>query len=140
FPGFGYTFNIPNLEVALSALGSLTTVTVLSSPKLLTLDNKPATIEVGDPGSPTTCAAGWTICARRPSVSMRARTTFRAGPGGESNPDPSRSAGRPFASTGARRLGPPVWPKTTAVPSAYSPARSGSCVHERARSTQSKCT
>jgi general secretion pathway protein D len=48
FPGFGYTLTLPNVEVALSALGSLTNVTVLSSPKLLTLDNKPATIEVGD--------------------------------------------------------------------------------------------
>lgn len=47
-PGFGYTLSIPNVEVALSALGTLTNITVLSSPKLLTLDNKPATIEVGD--------------------------------------------------------------------------------------------
>jgi general secretion pathway protein D len=48
FPGFGYTLTMPNVQVALSALGTLTNVTVLSSPKLLTLDNKPATIEVGD--------------------------------------------------------------------------------------------
>jgi len=48
FPGFGYTLAIPNVQVALSALGTLTKVTVLSSPKLLTLDNKPATIDVGD--------------------------------------------------------------------------------------------
>lgn len=48
FPGFGYTLAIPNVQVALNALGTLTNITVLSSPKLLTLDNKPATIQVGD--------------------------------------------------------------------------------------------
>lgn len=48
FPGFGYTYTVPNVSVALSALGALTNIRVLSSPKILTMDNTPATIEVGD--------------------------------------------------------------------------------------------
>jgi general secretion pathway protein D len=48
FPGFGFTYNVPNVSVAMSALGSLSKINVVSSPKLLTLDNMPASIEVGD--------------------------------------------------------------------------------------------
>jgi general secretion pathway protein D len=48
FPGLGVTYTVGNINVALSTLGALTDVSVLSSPKILTLDNKPATIEVGD--------------------------------------------------------------------------------------------
>jgi len=48
FPGFGYTYNVPNISIAMSALGTLSKINVLSSPKLLTLDNMPATLEVGD--------------------------------------------------------------------------------------------
>jgi len=48
FPGFSFTYLVPNVQVALNALGSVTNVTVLSSPKLLTLDNKTASLEVGD--------------------------------------------------------------------------------------------
>jgi general secretion pathway protein D len=48
FPGFGYTYNVPNISIAMSALGTLSKINVISSPKLLTLDNMPATLEVGD--------------------------------------------------------------------------------------------
>ena len=48
FPGLGATYTVSNINIAISTLGALTDVTVLSSPKILTLDNKPATIEVGD--------------------------------------------------------------------------------------------
>jgi general secretion pathway protein D len=48
FPGFGFTYMVPNVNVALSALGTLSKISVLSSPKLLTLDNSPASLEVGD--------------------------------------------------------------------------------------------
>ena len=48
FPGLGITYAGTNLQAALSMLGGLTDVTVISSPKILTLDNKAATIEVGD--------------------------------------------------------------------------------------------
>jgi general secretion pathway protein D len=48
FPGFGYTYNVPNISIAMSALGTLSKINVVSSPRLLTLDNMPATLEVGD--------------------------------------------------------------------------------------------
>jgi general secretion pathway protein D len=48
FPGFAFGYVLPNVQVAVSALGTLTKVTVLSSPQILTLDNKPATLQVGD--------------------------------------------------------------------------------------------
>jgi len=48
FPGFGFTYTVPNVNVALSTLGTLSKISVLSSPKLLTLDNSPASLEVGD--------------------------------------------------------------------------------------------
>jgi general secretion pathway protein D len=48
FPGFGFTYTVPNVSVALSTLGTLSKISVLSSPKLLTLDNSPASLEVGD--------------------------------------------------------------------------------------------
>lgn len=48
FPGFGFTYNVPNVSVALSALSTLSKISVLSSPKLLTLDNSPASLQVGD--------------------------------------------------------------------------------------------
>ncbi len=48
FPGFAFTYTVPDVDVALSALGSITDVKVISSPKLLTLNNKTATLQVGD--------------------------------------------------------------------------------------------
>lgn len=48
FPGFAFTYTVPDIDVAVSALGAVTDIRVLSSPKLLTLDNKPAVLQVGD--------------------------------------------------------------------------------------------
>lgn len=48
FPGFAYSYIVPNVQVAISALDSVSHVSVLSSPKILTLDNKTASLEVGD--------------------------------------------------------------------------------------------
>jgi general secretion pathway protein D len=48
FPGFAFTYKVPDVDVALNALGSLTDVKVISSPKLFTLNNKPAVLQVGD--------------------------------------------------------------------------------------------
>jgi general secretion pathway protein D len=48
FPGFAFTYKVPDVDVALNALGTLTDVKVISSPKLFTLNNKPATLQVGD--------------------------------------------------------------------------------------------
>ena len=47
-PGFNFTYTIPDVDVALNALGSITDVQVISAPKLLTLDNKPASLQFGD--------------------------------------------------------------------------------------------
>jgi general secretion pathway protein D len=48
FPGAAFSYVVPNVQVAVSALGTLSHVTILSSPRLLTLDNKAANIQVGD--------------------------------------------------------------------------------------------
>lgn len=48
FPGFSYTYLIPDVEVALNALGTVTHVNVVSTPKIMTLDNRSATLQVGD--------------------------------------------------------------------------------------------
>lgn len=47
-PGFNFTYTIPDVDVALNALGTITDVQVISAPKLLTLDNKAASIQFGD--------------------------------------------------------------------------------------------
>ncbi len=47
-PGFSYFINTPNVQVALNALGTITDVNVVSSPTLMTLDNKKAILQVGN--------------------------------------------------------------------------------------------
>ncbi|NIJ48772.1 type II secretion system secretin GspD [Rhizomicrobium electricum] len=69
FPGLGITYSATNLQAALSTLGSLTDVTVISSPKILTLDNKAATIEVGDQIPIVTQTAVSTTTSGSPIVS-----------------------------------------------------------------------
>lgn len=69
FPGFGFTYTVPNLSVAMSALGTLSKITVISSPKLLTLDNRPATLEVGDQVPIVTQTAVSSSAADAPLVS-----------------------------------------------------------------------
>jgi general secretion pathway protein D len=48
FPGFAFTYTVPDIDVAVSALGAVTDIRVISAPKLLTLNNKAATLQVGD--------------------------------------------------------------------------------------------
>lgn len=48
FPGFAFTYTLPDVDVAINALGSVTDVNVISAPKLITLNNKAATLQVGD--------------------------------------------------------------------------------------------
>src|SRR5262245_57816029 len=48
FPGFSSFFNTPNVQVVLSALSTITDVNIVSSPTLMVLDNKRATLQVGD--------------------------------------------------------------------------------------------
>ena len=46
--GFNYFLNLTNLQVVLNALSSITDVNVVSSPTLMVLENKKATLQVGD--------------------------------------------------------------------------------------------
>ena len=48
FPGFSYFFNAADVNVVLNAVAGLTNVKVLSSPKVMVLDNKTATLQIGD--------------------------------------------------------------------------------------------
>jgi general secretion pathway protein D len=48
FPGFSHFFNTPNVQFVLRALSTITDLNVISSPTLMVLDNKRATLQVGD--------------------------------------------------------------------------------------------
>jgi general secretion pathway protein D len=49
FPGFSYFLNnVPDVQVALDALSSITDVNIVSSPTLMVLDTKKAVLHVGD--------------------------------------------------------------------------------------------
>ncbi len=48
FPGFSYFFNAADVKVVLNAIAGLTNVKVMSSPKVMVLDNKTATLQIGD--------------------------------------------------------------------------------------------
>ncbi len=48
FPGFAYRLDSNYVQAAVNALDSVSSVVVLSSPQLVTLNNRPATLQVGD--------------------------------------------------------------------------------------------
>jgi general secretion pathway protein D len=48
YPGFNYTWQIPNAKVVISALEQVTDLEVISSPAVTVLDNQTATLKVGD--------------------------------------------------------------------------------------------
>lgn len=48
FPGFSVTFLGGDIDAALNALGSRTAIDVVSAPKLVTLDNHKARLQIGD--------------------------------------------------------------------------------------------
>jgi general secretion pathway protein D len=48
FPGFNFSFQVPQAEVVISALESHTDVRIVSSPQLTVVDRQTATIQVGD--------------------------------------------------------------------------------------------
>ena len=48
FPGFGFSFETSDATVVLNALDKVTDVDVISSPKLMVLDNQSARLQVGD--------------------------------------------------------------------------------------------
>jgi general secretion pathway protein D len=48
FPGFSYFFNAAEVNVVLNAMANVTNLKVLSSPKVMVLENKTATLQIGD--------------------------------------------------------------------------------------------
>jgi general secretion pathway protein D len=48
FPGFAYIYQSSNAKIVLNALDAVTNVNVISSPQLMVLDNRSATLQVGD--------------------------------------------------------------------------------------------
>jgi len=48
FPGFSYLFSATNAQVVINALSAVTDVEIISSPQIMVLDNKTATLQVGD--------------------------------------------------------------------------------------------
>ena len=48
FPGFSHFFNTRNIQVVFNALSSITDINIISSPTLMVLDNKRATLQVGN--------------------------------------------------------------------------------------------
>jgi general secretion pathway protein D len=69
FPGFSYMFsNHSNIQVVLNALENVTHVEVISSPKILVLNNLTATLQVGDQVPVETAQAVSTIDSSAPIV------------------------------------------------------------------------
>ncbi len=67
-PGFSYFINTPDVQVALNALSSITDVNLVSSPTLMTLDNKKAVLQVGDEVPVATQSAVSVVTAGAPIV------------------------------------------------------------------------
>ncbi len=70
FPGFSVLFSGEDGRAALSAVASITDVKVLSSPSLMVLDNRTATLQVGDQVPIVTQTSTSTIGANAPIVNQ----------------------------------------------------------------------
>lgn len=57
FPGFSYALRAANVQVTLNALNDITKVNVVSSPSLMVVDNRVATLQIGDQVPITTQSA-----------------------------------------------------------------------------------
>lgn len=68
FPGFNYSFGIPQAQVVLSALEQITDVEIISSPALTVLDNQTAKLQVGDQVPIATRSSQSTVSADAPVV------------------------------------------------------------------------
>jgi general secretion pathway protein D len=67
-PGFNYVFGLPNAQVAINALESVTDVEIISSPALTVMDNQTAKLQVGDEVPIATSSAQSTLTADAPLV------------------------------------------------------------------------
>lgn len=74
FPGFSYFLNSPNVQVVINALGTITDVNIVSSPSLMVIDNKKATLQVGDEVPVATASAVGVLAPGSPIVNA---ITFR---------------------------------------------------------------
>jgi general secretion pathway protein D len=48
FPGFSNFYQVPNVQMVFNALSTITDINIVSSPTLMVLDNKKATLQVGN--------------------------------------------------------------------------------------------
>lgn len=68
FPGFSYFFSASNIKVALDAMSGITKVNVVSAPSLMVMDNKKATLQIGDQVPIVTQTAQSLVATGAPSV------------------------------------------------------------------------
>jgi general secretion pathway protein D len=68
FPGFSYFFSTTNIKLALDAVSGVTKVNVVSAPSLMVMDNKKATLQIGDQVPIITQTAQSTATAGSPAV------------------------------------------------------------------------
>ena len=69
FPGFSYALRAGSAQATLNALSQVTHVEVLSSPSLMVLDNRTATLQVGDQVPISTQSSVSTLAAGAPVIS-----------------------------------------------------------------------
>jgi general secretion pathway protein D len=67
-PGFNYIFGLPNAQVIINALKTVTDVEIISSPALTVLDNQVARLQVGDQVPIATGSAQSTLVSGAPLV------------------------------------------------------------------------
>ena len=70
FPGFSYALTAANITASLNALNTITDVNVISSPTLTVLDNKTATLQIGDQVPITTQSAVGVVGTGSPIVKI----------------------------------------------------------------------
>ncbi|MGA2125108.1 MAG: type II secretion system secretin GspD [Xanthobacteraceae bacterium] len=68
FPGFSYALTASKLAATLNALNAITDVNIVSSPTLTVMDNKTATLQIGDQVPITTQSAVSTLTTGAPVV------------------------------------------------------------------------
>ena len=68
YPGLAISYLDGNLQAAISALGADSKIEVISAPKIITLDNKSATLNVGDQVPVVTQSAVSTVTSSAPVV------------------------------------------------------------------------
>ncbi|WFU66682.1 type II secretion system secretin GspD [Bradyrhizobium brasilense] len=68
FPGFSYAWQAANVQATLDALNQITSVNIVSAPSLMAVENKPATLQIGDQVPIVTQSATGVLAAGAPVV------------------------------------------------------------------------